>query len=325
MSIIIALAVLGDLMFGEPSNRFHPVVWMGTFITWARKWHRPPACDSQPASWKPMLSRLGSFAMGATIVVVGSLVVGGLGFLIEKLFSESDSPGYLLGIAAHALILKCCFGIRSLHHAASEVASELDRGNLTDARRKLAYHLVSRDVSRLSESEVAAATIESVAENTSDSVVAPLFFYLVAGLPGALVYRFANTCDAMLGYRTEELEWLGKFAARFDDLLNLIPARFTAWLMIFASGPKLANSWKTYIRDRYRTASPNAGQPMSVAAGALSVCLTKPNHYRLGEGFRDPIASDVPRMLMLYQRTVCLAVVIVVAAPMLFPWWSAIR
>jgi adenosylcobinamide-phosphate synthase len=196
------------------------------------------------------------------------------------------------------------------------VADPLTAGDLPAARQQLSRHLVSRDTSRLDESQIAAATIESLAENTSDSVVAPIFWYAVAGLPGALVYRFLNTADAMLGYRDPEREWLGKAAARLDDIANLIPARLTALCMIVSApwlGSRIEDGYRIWRRDAGATASPNAGHPMSAAAGVLGVELEKVDHYRLGAGQPKPSARDIQRYEPLVMMSALIALAIFLA------------
>jgi adenosylcobinamide-phosphate synthase len=194
------------------------------------------------------------------------------------------------------------FSWRGLSAAAREIRSALEADDLPEARRLLSWHLVSRDTTGLNPSQVAAATIESVAENTSDGIIAPLLYYTLAGLPGALAYRFLNTSDAMLGYRDATYEWLGKVPARSDDLANLAPARITAGLIILAvalSGEDAKGAWQVWRRDAGKTASPNAGHPMSAMAGALDVELEKVGHYRLGAGGRAPSAEDIRRSVRL--------------------------
>ena len=146
--------------------------------------------------------------------------------------------------------------------AGETVRRAVEAGELEAARRLVGWHLVSRDTSVLDQSQVAAAAIESLAENANDSIVAPLFFYAVAGLPGALAYRFINTCDAMLGYRDAKREWLGKCSARVDDLANWIPARLTATMIILAgvcSGGDLARGIRTWFRDARADRQPQRG------------------------------------------------------------------
>ncbi|MGY8769039.1 MAG: adenosylcobinamide-phosphate synthase CbiB [Pirellulales bacterium] len=307
MIVVLLMAVLFDRVWGEPPSCLHPVVWMGCFIAFAKN-----ACLQ--------LSPGISFILGGGIVLLGICVVATVGWKFEQVSLSllDQKSDWMIGIDVvfvllHIFILKCCFGIRSLRQAALSVLESLEKNDNDRARHQLAYHLVSRDVDNLSANEISAATIESVAENTSDSIVAPLFFYAIAGLPGALVYRYINTCDAMLGYRTTELEWLGKAAAWTDDLLNLIPARITAGLMIIANlnSPAIAaRACRTWMQDASQTASPNAGHPMSVASGALGVSLEKTNHYCLGKQFRLPKPSDISAMLSLLNRTVVLAILL---------------
>jgi len=197
-----------------------------------------------------------------------------------------------------------------LTRAATEIKSALEAGDLPEARRLTGWHLVSRDTSGLSESQVAAAAIESLTENTSDSILGPLFYYTLFGLPGAFAYRFANTADSMLGYRDAEREWLGKVPARLDDLLNLIPARLTALLFIvitWISGGDATRATKIWRRDCYKTESPNAGHPMSAGAGALDVELEKVGCYNLGAGQRVPQVGDIGRAIRLMRMTAFVA------------------
>lgn len=306
--LVIAAAVALDLAFAEPPNRFHPVAWMGTGIARMKR-------------LAPRHGAIARFLFGCLIVAAGSVAVGAIGMAIQwgSAALAASRPGdawpWVIAIGVQAAVLKSCFSVRALPAAANAVAAALARDDLAAARRLVGLHLVSRDVAALDAAEVAAATVESVAENTSDSFVAPIFFYIVAGLPGALVYRFVNTCDAMLGYRTQELEWLGKAAARGDDILNLIPARLTALLLVCAAAVSCGHpgrAIRTWWRDAGRTSSPNAGHPMSAAAGAIGVVLEKRDQYRLGDGLAAPDGAAVRRMTTLYWGTVAAALAFVV-------------
>jgi adenosylcobinamide-phosphate synthase len=197
--------------------------------------------------------------------------------------------------------LKPVLSLRALAEAASRVEQALEAGELEPARQAL-RSLVSRPTGGLTAPLVASAAIESLAENLPDSLLAPVLYYLIGGLPAAYAYRTANTLDAMIGYRDPHYEYLGKAAARLDDLLNLAPARLGALALALAAGGTAGQAVGTTRRERSRTASPNAGWPMSAAAGALGVRLEKPNHYRLGDGFADPTAADVRRAVQLVQR-----------------------
>jgi adenosylcobinamide-phosphate synthase len=276
MSIIPAL--LFDLLFGDPPNRFHPTAWMGNLIAFLMR-------------FRPHGSRFLEFSFGVFIILIGGTLSAGAGWLILHLASFLP---FWAGIALQGLILKLTISLRGLDRAAKEVQSALQKNDLPEARRLLSWHLVSRDTSQLTESQVAAAAIESVAENSSDGIVAPLFFFALGGLPAAFAYRFINTADSMLGYRDAEREWLGKFPARLDDVLNFIPARL-AGLFIMLAAPDKLQAWKIARRDSSQTASPNAGIPMSAMAGALGVELEKIEHYKLGKGLRHPEIADLIR------------------------------
>jgi adenosylcobinamide-phosphate synthase len=199
-------------------------------------------------------------------------------------------------VVVTALALKPMFAVRALRDAAFGVRDALDAGDLPAARRALGS-LCSRDAAQLDEAALVAATIESVAENTSDSVVAPLFYYACLGLPAAAFYRATNTIDAMMGYHGE-LEWAGKAGARLDDVLNYVPARLTALLLVAAgavAGGDVRRGVATWRRDGARTESPNAGRPMAAMAGLLGVRLIKNGCYALGDDARPLDTGDITR------------------------------
>lgn len=291
-AVVIALALLLDLVAGDPPNRFHPTAWMGTAIGEARR-------------RAPKSGRAWPFAFGAALAVSGAALVGSLGLALERLTALLPAP---LSWLAQAAVLKTTLSWRGLQRAARDVAGALP-DDLPEARRRLSWHLVSRDTRTLAESQVAAATIESVAENTSDSIIAPLLYYAQGGLAAALAYRFLNTGDAMLGYRDEEREWLGKAPARLDDVANLLPARLSALLLTFGarlSGEDAAGAWRIWRRDAGKTASPNAGHPMSAMAGALGVELEKVGHYTLGGGQRPATAHAIARSIRVMNTAIVL-------------------
>lgn len=286
-AVLLALAL--DLL-GEPPPPFHPVIWMGNFLKAARgRWRA-----ATPA---------GQLREGAAWWGLGAAASAGAGGLARQL------PG---GWVTQGILLKPLLARRALFAAVAEVHAALAADNLPEARRLLAWHLVSRDTSELTAPEVAGAAIESLAENLSDSVVAPLLCFRVGGLPTSVLYRYANTADAVWGYRTPELEYAGKVAARTDDALNLAPARLTALCALLACGGRELGVW---ARDRRNTASPNAGHPMSAFAGALGVCLDKRGVYVLNAGGRVPEAADLPRALTLARWTSALATLL-----LLLPW-----
>jgi adenosylcobinamide-phosphate synthase len=285
------LALLFDLLLGDPPNRFHPTAWMGNLIAFLLR-------------WRPRGNRFAELAYGVFILLVGLALTTSAGLAISYL--ASLLPVWA-GILLTALTLKLTVSLRGLNRAAREVQSALESNNLPEARRLLSWHLVSRDTSQLDESKVSAAAIESVAENASDGIIAPLFFFAFGGLPAAFAYRFINTADSMLGYHDEEREWLGKIPARLDDLLNFIPARLAGLFIVLSApfcGASLSQAWKIMWRDSSQTASPNAGIPMSAMAGALGVDLEKIDHYALGKGLRLPTSKDLSRARRLLYFSV---------------------
>lgn len=289
--IALLLALLLDLWLGDPPNRWHPVAWMGSGIGALRR--RAP----MHGRWLPLV-------YGAALGLGGTALVLLLGSLLARGILSLPAP---LGWVVEACVLATTFSVRGLVRAACQVRHALESGDLTQARHLVGWHLVSRDTASLDPAQVTAAAVESVAENTSDSIVAPLVYYALGGLPAALAYRFVNTADAMLGYQDARHRWLGKVPARLDDVVNLVPARLTAMLIILATpwaGGRLRHAWTVWRREARRTASPNAGHPMSAMAGALEVELEKVDHYRLGSGNRRATPHDIPRAVrLLYAVT----------------------
>lgn len=280
--LVPPLALILDGLFGDLPNRFHPTAWMGSLIRWLLRF-RPHK--------KPLIE----FMYGIFILIIGLTLTASAGLALSLLASRFPIWS---GVLLHAFMLKLTLSLRGLYRAAGEVQSALQTENLPEARRLLSWHLVSRDTSQLTESQVSAGAIQSVAENASDGIVAPVFFYALGGLPLAFAYRFVNTTDSMLGYRDAEREWLGKVPARLDDLFNLIPARLTGLLIVlsaYISGAHGRQAWNVMWRDARLTASPNAGVPMSAMAGALDVELEKVGHYIMGKGLRAPQTTDLQR------------------------------
>lgn len=297
--LTIPLALLLDLLLGDPPNRCHPVARMGAQIGWLRR-HAPRGNTLR-------------FLYGVEIALDGMALWATLGWLLTRWARRLPLP---LAVLVEAVALKTTLSFRGLEKAGRAVETPLSMGNLDAARKQLSWHLVSRETSALTEAQVAAATVESIAENASDSVIAPLFWYSVAGLPGALAYRYLNTCDAMLGYRDAEREWLGKSSARLDDVANLIPARLAALTFLAATplvGGRIGAAWQVWRRDARKTVSPNAGHPMAAAAGALGVELDKVGVYQLGAGGKQAHTHDISRMVALLRRAIVPGVAMLMA------------
>lgn len=284
--LILFLSVIVDVVLGEPPRVAHPVVWMGKVVSFLER-------DS--TSQHPAIQFLyGTFMTMFTIALFALPVY----YLLVYLKSVS----FAAYIAAGTLLLKPAFSLRELRQAALVVKNLLTKDKLDEARHELRA-LVKRDTQSLPKPLLVSATVESVAENTSDSFVAPLFYFLLLGVPGAIGYRVVNTLDAMIGYHGK-YEHLGKFAARLDDVLNLVPARLTALLLIAASFILKKNgraSWRIAFSEHAVTESPNAGWPIAAAAGALDVQLEKVGYYKLGVPNEPLVPETIDTSLGLAQ------------------------
>jgi adenosylcobinamide-phosphate synthase len=264
---ILATALLVDRLLGEYPRAFHPVIGVGKIIAAVLR-------------LAPRRGWYAQFFFGAVLAIVPVALGVGLAWL--AMFLTEGVPALQIFVGAY--LLKASLALRELGQAAERVRAAVEKNDLESARLALRA-LCSRDPSTLSAEELLGAAIQSVAENLSDSVVAPLFFYLLLGVPGAVGYRVVNTLDAMVGYRGE-YEALGKVSARLDDVLNWVPARLTSGLMLlvgFFMGKKIGDGWRILRRDGAKTPSPNGGRPMAMMAGLLRVSLEKKQVYALGD------------------------------------------
>ncbi len=271
------LALTFDLIIGEFPNRWHPVVWMGRTISWGEKL---------------FLGR------GARMEFYGGLLMTLIipvffAWLAWFTINQSESIP-ILQLLITSFWLKASFAWKALGGAAETVERHLARGDVEAARFEL-RSLCSRNASQLNEEELTEAAISSLAENLSDSVIAPWFFAIFFGVPGAIFYRAVNTMDAMIGYKNHYKN-LGCVAARSDDVLNFIPARLTVFFLLAArtlrgwlkplENPKAAFAWHVARRDHRLTPSPNGGWPMATMAGMLGIQLRKTSVYSLGQRLR---------------------------------------
>jgi adenosylcobinamide-phosphate synthase len=277
---VASLAI--DAAFGEPPSKLHPVVGMGNLFSATR------------GTWRAQ-GQAGELAEGAAgwAVVVAASTLGAL--QTQRRLRRMPYGAALLGEAS---TLSTLVSLRALREAVQGVRDALDEGDLAAARERAGRDLVSRDTSQLDESELAGAAIQSLAENLSDSVVAPLLAYATGGLPAAAAYRAINTADAMWGYRTPELQHHGSTAARADDVANYLPARLTA-LVIAARAPERREAWRIARRDHALAPSPNGGWPMAAMAGGLGVRLAKRDSYTFNAEARPPTPADIGRALKM--------------------------
>jgi adenosylcobinamide-phosphate synthase len=294
------LALLIEAMVGYPDRLVrsigHPVIWMGSLIAaLERRWNRE--------TMAPALRR----TLGAVAVVLLVGIVGVAAFLVER--------GLLIlpfGLLGAGVLGSTLIAQRSLHQHVARVADALDAGLASG--REAVSHIVSRDTNALDEAGVARAAIESLAENFSDGVVGPVLWMIIAGLPGAAIYKAVNTADSMIGHRTARFQAFGWAAARFDDLLNLPASRLSALLIIAAAavtkGTSASAAWRAVRRDARHHRSPNAGYPEAAMAGALGLALAGPRIYAgvhvddafMGNGRYAAKTNDIRAALGLYLR-----------------------
>lgn len=297
-AMVVAMAV--DALLGWPSWLFarigHPVTWLGRLIgVIDASWNR----GSDP----PALRRAAGVA-GALVVIAISVAIG---WMLQVLLPTGWIQIMLVGVLSWPLV-----ALRSLHDHVAAVANPLLAGDIAGAREAVS-RIVGRDPASLDEAGIARAAIESLAENTSDGIVAPVFWGALFGLPGVLGYKAINTLDSMIGHRSERHEAFGWAAARIDDVANFIPARLTGFLFVLLA-PRRSGALSCMTRDARRHRSPNAGWPEAAMAGALGVRLSGPRIYHgritnepwLNEGARDPLAADIGEGLAVYRRAMLL-------------------
>ena len=308
---MLALAV--DWWLGEPPAAWHPVVWMGRALQWWGERLAPvaPVARDLKVFWLAALA----WCAQAAIILIASWAAQELVLMLHG----------FLAAALLALLLKPLLAWRMLHDEV--LAVEVSLGQSLEAGRAQLSRLVSRDVSSLTAVQVRESAIESLAENLNDSVVAPLFWFALLGLPGAALYRFANTADAMWGYPGMRggryWQWAGKWAARADDVLSWVPARITSGLLaVVANGLPLSN----LARQARKTPSPNSGWPMAAMALALGVRLAKPGVYALNSRGRRAGPLDTQRAARLGSRVVLATLpVVVVLHLLMLGVWTGLR
>ena len=269
---ILLLAIILDLILAEPPSLIHPVVWFGKVIGFFdSRWKRRNLLDVAA----------GAFSTLAVIIFALAL---------SRIPSLLFQPLY---VVASAYLLFSCISIRSMvDHAKGTISNGINAERV--------QMIVSRDTSRLNNHQLCSAVIESVAENFVDGVLAPLFYFSLFGLSGAVVYRAINVCDAMIGYRTPSYERFGKFAARIDDVVNFIPARFSVLLFALLN-PKALKAYRYSIKLN--------GHAIVAMAHTLAVTLEKPGYYTVNAG-RLPGKEDIEGAISIYWKLSFISVVI---------------
>jgi adenosylcobinamide-phosphate synthase len=292
----MVVAMVLDALVGWPDRLFahigHPVTWLGRLI------------DELDARWNrerdaPWMRRTAGVAAALIVIAAAS----GLGWLLQMRLASGWNHVFFLGVLAWPLV-----ALRSLYEHVSTVARPLGSGDVEAARGAVST-IVGRDPAKLDEAGIARAAIESLAENASDGVVAPIFWGALFGLPGIFGYKAINTLDSMIGHRSERHQYFGWAAARIDDVANFIPARLTG-LMFALSGPDPKVAFACMASDGPKHRSINAGWPEAAMAASLSIRLCGPRYYDgeradepwLNESARDPAAGDIASALNLYVR-----------------------
>jgi adenosylcobinamide-phosphate synthase len=281
--IVLLGAILLDLIHGEPPARIHPVVWMGKLISFLEQ--------HSPETHRKLYGMLMVLATTAPFTLLG---IG---------LTQTDHP---LAILASIYLLKSTFSINMLSTQAKKIQRYLEEGNIDTARSKLKA-FVSRDTRGFNATKISSAVIESISENYVDSILTPLFYYTILGLPGALAYKAINTLDSMIGYQKPPYTHLGYASAKLDDLLNYIPARLSLLFITLAALSRKA--LECALREHSNTPSPNSGWPMAATAGALNITLEKPDTYTLNPGVMPPAPQHIAQATGLIRIATAAAII----------------
>ena len=298
--LIFTLAFLIDVIFGEIPDRAHPTVWMGQIVAYVK----PKMKNKNPRTEK---------FLGVCLCVGLIALFTGPVFLILWAIRQIPILGWLIYIVVAAVMLKATFALKCMRFYTAPIEKALKAKDREGAKKWLRF-IVRRDPDKLDERHMISAAVESIAESTTDGVTSPFFFFAIFGVPGAVAFRVINTLDSMVGYKDSVNVNIGWFSAKMDTITNYIPSRLTAVLMVAGSWlqrKNWRNSWRILIRDRNKTASPNAGWTISAMAGALDTQLEKEGFYSLGDG-ESIHAEDITGAWKVMGSTVVLFGLIVV-------------
>ncbi len=292
--LVLILSLGVDRVIGDPHSPYHPVALIGRFIGW---W-------GDPSQYRPGLQRIAGILFWILTVLL---------FTIPYYLFSAYAPWFLMLIGG-PFLLKSCFALRSLVEHAKAVTEAMT----PEQGRERVSMLVSRNTATLTDEQILSAAYESVAENLNDSIIAPLCYFVLFGLPGAAFYRAANTMDAMLGYTDDRIR-IGWFPARMDDILSYIPARVTGVVLIcyFAWCRTLSPALRIYRRDRDLRPGFNGGIPMSLIAGGTGVMFEKPGKYRIGDPIRS-LRSSGPDIIKAVQWSTLIFVLVAASASVLW-------
>ncbi|MGE6258168.1 adenosylcobinamide-phosphate synthase CbiB [Heyndrickxia sporothermodurans] len=294
--LAITIAIFIDLIIGDPPSWPHPVKWIGSFISFLNKqWNH-----GKYRKWKGIM-------MLTSVLLLTSIVT-----IVITLLLYQIHP--IVGILGEALIIATTIAQKGLKDAGLDVYHPLVRNDLPLARTKLSY-IVGRDTEHLNESEIVRGTVETIAENTSDGITAPLFWAFIGGAPLAMVYRAINTCDSMVGYRNPQYEQFGWASARLDDLVNWLPSRITGFFMLLTKKTPYMDwrsAWGLFMTDARKHPSPNSGWCEAATAIMLGVQLGGVNYYkgivsdraRMGKRFETLQADHIKKAIYIMNKSV---------------------
>ena len=306
LAAIIAGFIL-DLIFGDPHWLPHPICLIGNLIGFIERNLRPRLEPNK-----------GALLLGGALMVIIVLVISFVVPMAILLAAGMVSPW--LAFAIETLMCYQIFATKCLRDESMKVYTALHNHDLADARVKLSW-IVGRDTQNLDEEEITKGAVETVAENTADGIIAPMFYMFLGGVPLAFLYKGINTMDSMVGYKNDKFLYFGRCAAKLDDLANLLPARITGLVMIgaaFVLGLDGKNAWKIFWRDRYNHLSPNSAMTESVTAGALNIQLGGDHFYfgklvhkdTIGDDIRPVCPEDIVKTNRLLYMTAVLCLVL---------------
>ncbi|HET6517655.1 MAG TPA: cobalamin biosynthesis protein [Nitrosopumilaceae archaeon] len=310
--LIVAFALALDFTLGDPKNKYHPTAWIGKLIAKLV----PLSKNSE---------KIGGIILVLFVVSFVSLLLIALDVTINLI--TIDYVSLIASIVIGTILLKTTIAIQGMEKHAIAVVKSVEENNIEKARNNLAL-IVKRDTKNLDKSHILSGVLESIGENTVDGITGPLFYYGLFGLPGAFVYRAVNTIDSMIGYKTSIFKNVGWFGANCDKILNYIPSRLTALVMVLSAkiiGVNWKNSYQIMLRDGSKTESPNAGYPMAALAGALQTKFEKIDHYSLGDGNLKITTEHIKSAIKLMKITSILFSLIVTIPIIItlsyFGWW----
>ena len=292
--LVIGFAILLDLLFGDPKNRFHSTAWIGILIG---------TITTRMKNENYNLEKFGGIFIVLIPVCISIVALLGLDFSIDLISVESLS--ILISIISGVVLFKMTIAIKGMERHALAVLDSIQKNDLTQARTNLSM-IVKRNTKNLDKNHILSGTLESLSENIVDGITGPMFYFAIFGLPGAFVYRIVNTVDSMVGYKTQMFKNLGWFGANCDNVLNYIPSRLTGLTIVLGSmllGHDWKNCYEIFKRDGKKTDSPNAGYPMAAFAGALGTKFEKLEHYSLGTGEYEITSKKVKDAISLMKVT----------------------